>query len=93
MPADTNTPNNLAKTDLVKIISAYLPLQESRKQLKGKCPFHPDTTTSLMVSAEKNIFKCFGCGRDGGPVEFIMLKEGKTRPEAVSFLAERMGMM
>lgn len=91
MPADLNTTLPLAKTDLVKIISHFLPLQASRKQLKGKCPFHDDHTTSLMVSPEKNIFKCFGCGKDGGPVEFMMYLKGLSRADAVQTLAERMG--
>jgi len=56
--------------DLVKLISHYLPLQESRKVLKGTCPFHPDSGSSLMVYASRNQFKCFGCGIEGGPEEF-----------------------
>lgn len=90
MLSDPLSNNVLAKTDLVRIISSYLPLHESRKQLKGKCPFHADTALSLMVSPEKNIFKCFGCGKDGGPVEFVMFYENKSRPEAIQFLAEHM---
>lgn len=57
--------------DLVQLISAYLPLQESRKVLKGTCPFHPDAGSSLMVYATHNQFKCFGCGIEGGPEEFM----------------------
>lgn len=57
--------------DLVQLISAYLPLQESRKVLKGTCPFHPDNGSSLMVYASRNQFKCFGCGIEGGPDEFM----------------------
>jgi DNA primase len=82
--------NVLAKTDLVKIITSYLPLVEGRRQLKGKCPFHADTSTSLMVSPQKNIFKCFGCGIDGGPVEFVMMYENKSRAEAIQYLADSM---
>lgn len=83
-------PTALAQTDLVKIIMHYLPLTEGRRQLKGKCPFHADPALSLMVSPEKNIFKCFGCGKEGGPIEFVMYRENKTRTEAVQHLARNM---
>ncbi|WP_295767226.1 CHC2 zinc finger domain-containing protein [uncultured Mucilaginibacter sp.] len=59
------------KAPIVSIISSYLLLQPSRRGMRGNCPFHADQTNSLMVSAEKNIFKCFGCGEEGGPAEFI----------------------
>jgi DNA primase len=61
----------LPEPDLVQLISSYLPLQESRKVLKGPCPFHPDSNNSLMVYASRNQFKCFGCGIEGGPEEFL----------------------
>jgi DNA primase len=76
-----------SKTDLVKIITAYFPLTESRLVLKGKCPFHGDDMNSFMVSPAKNIFKCFGCGMEGGPIEFIMAIENKKYEEAVKMLA------
>ncbi|GAA4322049.1 hypothetical protein GCM10023149_22130 [Mucilaginibacter gynuensis] len=93
MSLEQLTPIVLAKADLVKLITSYLPLQESRKMLKGSCPFHADNGASLMVSPEKNSFKCFGCGKDGGPVEFVMFYEGLSRQDAVQNLAERMGML
>lgn len=74
------------QADLVQIISKYILLQESRKNLKGRCPFHKDLATSLMVSPEKNIFQCFGCGKGGGPVEFVMAIENKTREEAIQLI-------
>jgi DNA primase len=72
--------------DLVSIASKYILLVESRKNLKGRCPFHADQGTSFMLSPEKNIFKCFGCGKDGGPIEFIMYMEGKSREEVIEQL-------
>lgn len=74
------------QADLVQIISKYILLQESRKNLKGRCPFHKDLATSLMVSPDKNIFQCFGCGKGGGPVEFVMAIENKTREEAIQLI-------
>ena len=62
-------------TDIVSIVSKYVLLNESRNILKGNCPFHQDSGNSLMVSPIKNIFKCFGCGKEGGPYEFITLIE------------------
>jgi DNA primase len=75
--------------DLVEIASKHILLQQSRKALKGRCPFHNDETTSLMIIAQSNYFKCMGCGAEGGPVEFMMLIDGKSRNEVVSQLAKQ----
>lgn len=75
--------------DLVEIASKHILLQQSRKALKGRCPFHNDETTSLMIIAQSNYFKCMGCGAEGGPVEFLMLIDGKNRNEVVSQLAKQ----
>ena len=74
--------------NLVTIISKYILLEESRRNLKGRCPFHKDLATSLMVSPEKNIFQCFGCGKGGGPIEFVMAIEHKTREEAIQLITK-----
>jgi DNA primase len=76
------------QADLVRIISIYILLEESRRNLRGRCPFHADQATSLMVSPEKNIFQCFGCGKGGGPVDFIMAIESKTREEAIQLITQ-----
>jgi DNA primase len=76
------------QANLVTIVSKYVLLEESRRNLKGRCPFHKDLTTSLMVSPDKNIFKCFGCGMDGGPVEFVMLIENKSREDAIRLIGQ-----
>jgi DNA primase len=60
------TPQN----EFVQLITKYVQLGESRKILKGNCPFHNDTAGSFMVYPSKEIFKCFGCGREGGAAEF-----------------------
>jgi DNA primase len=74
------------QADLVRIVSKYVLLEESRRHLKGRCPFHKDQATSLMVYAEKNLYQCFGCGNGGGPVEFVMAIENKTREEAIQLI-------
>ncbi|WPU92037.1 CHC2 zinc finger domain-containing protein [Mucilaginibacter sabulilitoris] len=86
MPTDqTSSP---VQADLVRIVSRYILLEESRRNLKGKCPFHADQATSLMVSPDKNIFQCFGCGRGGGPIDFVMAIESKTREEAIQLITQ-----
>ena len=74
-------------TDLVALVGEKVPLTPGRKAHKGNCPFHNDTAQSLMVSAAKNIFKCFGCGAEGGPVEFLTNMHKITLADAVDTLA------
>ena len=57
--------------------------------LKGNCPFHTDQNASFMVSGEKNIFKCFGCGKEGGPIEFLMAIQNKSRTHVIESLANK----
>jgi DNA primase len=57
-------------TDLVQFISNYVKLAKGRKILKGNCPFHNDQSESFMVYPARAIFKCFGCGLEGGLTEF-----------------------
>ncbi|MDP8215273.1 MAG: DNA primase [Candidatus Euphemobacter frigidus] len=75
--------------DIVEIISQYLPLKRSGRNYKALCPFHSEKTPSFMVSPEKQIYHCFGCGAGGNVFSFIMRKENMTFPEAVRFLARR----
>jgi DNA primase len=86
MSQDSSASFIQSKANIVQIITAYVPLTESRLILKGHCPFHPDDMNSFMVSPAKNIFKCFGCGKEGGPIEFIMAIERKNYEEAVKML-------
>jgi DNA primase len=78
-----------AQLNLVETISRYVTLQPGRKALKGKCPFHRDEMSSLMVIPNRDIFKCFGCGAEGGTIEFLMLLENKTRTQVVEDLGQR----
>ncbi|NNE27929.1 MAG: DNA primase, partial [Saprospiraceae bacterium] len=55
----------------------------------GLCPFHDEKTPSFTVSPSKNIYKCFGCGKGGGPVQFIMEHDQLSFPEAIRFLAKK----
>jgi len=80
-----------SKTDIVELISEYIPLKKSGRNFKALCPFHSETKPSFFVSPELQIFKCFGCGKVGNVFNFVMEMEGMTFGEALRFLAERAG--
>ncbi len=78
-------------TDIVRLISEYLPLKRTGRSYTALCPFHQEKTPSFNVNAERQIYKCFGCGEGGNVFGFIMRREGMTFPEAVRMLADRAG--
>jgi DNA primase len=80
-----------ARLDIVEHISDYLPLKKAGHNYRGLCPFHPEKTPSFMVSREKQIFHCFGCGAGGDIIGFTMKQEGLTFPEALRLLAKKAG--
>ncbi|GEO77670.1 DNA primase DnaG [Companilactobacillus mindensis DSM 14500] len=77
-----------SKTNIVDVISKYVQLKESGKNLFGLCPFHEERTPSFSVAEDKQIFHCFSCGRGGNVYKFIMEMENKTFPEAVIEVAQ-----
>ena len=79
------------QADIVQIISEYIPLTKTGKNYKGLCPFHQEKTPSFIVSAEKQVFHCFGCGVGGNAFTFLMKWEKVNFPEAVHILAQKMG--
>ena len=81
------------RNDIAEVVSEYVKLgKRSGSNLFGLCPFHNEKTPSFSVSPDKQIYHCFGCGKGGGVISFIMEIEGLTYPEAVEFLARRAGM-
>lgn len=80
-----------AKTDIVSIISAYLPLTKKGKNYFGVCPFHDDHSPSMSVSPDKQIYTCFSCGASGNVFNFVSSYEHITYYEAVKLLGERLG--
>ncbi len=80
-----------SQADIVQVISEYLTLKRAGGNFRALCPFHKEKTPSFMVSPSKQIFHCFGCGAGGNVFGFLMRQEGFTFPEAVRFLAERVG--
>jgi DNA primase len=79
----------LAAAKIEEVVGDFVKLHRSGSNLKGLCPFHEEKTPSFMVSPSKNICKCFGCGKGGTPVNFIMEKEHLTFPEALRYLADK----
>ena len=80
-------------TDIVSLVSSYgINLEKQGKNYKGLCPFHHEDTPSFIVSPEKKLAHCFGCGGGGDPIKFIMQKENIPFPEALRKLAEFNGM-
>jgi DNA primase len=79
------------RSDIVEVISSYLPLKRSGGNYQGLCPFHQEKSPSFNVNAPRQIFHCFGCGTGGNVFTFIMRMEGLTFPEAVKRLGEKAG--
>ena len=83
----------IARSDIADVVGSYVNLSKrSGSNLFGLCPFHSEKTPSFSVSPEKQIYHCFGCGKGGGVINFIMEIEGLGFQDAVLFLAKRAGM-
>ena len=82
----------VARNDIVDVVGSYVQLTRKGANLFGLCPFHSEKTGSFSVSPDKQIYYCFGCKRGGGVISFIMEIEGLSFPDAVRFLAKRVGM-
>ena len=81
------------RSDIVDVVSGYVRLgKKSGSNMFGLCPFHSEKTPSFSVSPDKQIYHCFGCGKGGGVINFVMEIENLSFPEAVEFLARRAGM-
>ncbi|MEN6369969.1 MAG: DNA primase [Thermotogota bacterium] len=79
------------RIDMVSLVSRYVSLVKSGSGYKGRCPFHKDDTPSFMVSPEKGLWHCFGCGEGGDVVAFLMKIERLSFVEAAKRLAEEAG--
>jgi DNA primase len=77
--------------NIVDIISRFVPLKKAGKNFVGICPFHPDSSPSFNVSPQRQIFKCFGCGKAGSVFTFLMEYSRVDFPSAVRSLAEECG--
>lgn len=79
------------RASIVEVVADYVSLRKSGANYQGLCPFHGEKTPSFNVNPARGIFHCFGCGVGGNAITFIMKIEGLTFPEAVKFLAKRVG--
>ena len=80
------------RNDIVDVVGSYVSLVSKSGSFWGCCPFHNEKTPSFHVLQDKQIYYCFGCKKGGGVVNFIMEQENLSFPEAVRFLAKRVGM-
>ncbi len=80
-------------TDIVSVIGEHVPLKKAGSSYKGLCPFHSEKSPSFMVSPSRNSFHCFGCGKGGNVITFVMEVEKLTFPEALRLLAEKSGIV
>ena len=81
----------IAANDLADVVSSYVRLGRSGSGLSGLCPFHREKTPSFHVSPDKQLYHCFGCGKGGTVLNFIMEMENLDFVDAVKFLADRAG--
>ena len=81
----------IAQSDIVDVVSDYVQLTKAGKNYKGLCPFHGENTPSFVVSPDKGIYKCFGCGEGGNVISFISQLEAISYPQAILKLAQRAG--
>ena len=91
--SDTFLQELAERNDIVDVVSSYVRLtKRSGANLFGLCPFHSEKTPSFSVAPDKQIYHCFGCGKGGSVINFIMEIENLSFPDAVEFLARRAGM-
>ncbi|WP_186575759.1 DNA primase [Aquibacillus kalidii] len=77
--------------DIVDIVGEYVQLKKQGRNYFGLCPFHSEKSPSFSVTQDKQIFHCFGCGKGGNVVTFVMEVEGFSFYQAIQFLAEKSG--
>lgn len=80
-----------AAVNIVDVVGDYVTLKRRGSNYQACCPFHQEKTPSFVVSPGRGIYKCFGCGKAGNAVNFIMESESVSYPEALKMLAKRYG--
>ena len=82
----------LARVDVVDIVGRYVPLKKGGANFMGLCPFHGEKSPSFSVSPSKQFYHCFGCGKNGNAIGFLMEHAGMGFVEAVQDLAQQVGL-
>ena len=82
----------LARADVVEIVGRYVQLKKGGANFMGLCPFHAEKSPSFTVSPSKQFYHCFGCGKNGNAISFLMDHSGMNFVEAVKDLAQQYGM-
>jgi DNA primase len=82
----------IARADVVEIVGRYVQLKKGGANFMGLCPFHGEKSPSFTVSPTKQFYHCFGCGKNGNAISFLMDHAGMTFIEAVKDLAQQYGM-
>ncbi len=82
----------LARTDIVELVAARVPLKRQGKEYAARCPFHDERSASFTVSPTKQFYHCFGCGAHGTAISFLMNFDRLEFLDAVDELAKRAGM-
>ena len=75
--------------DIVDVVGSYIELRKNGGSFKARCPFHDEKTPSFVVNQNKQFFHCFGCGKSGNSISFVMEYEGLSFRESVEELADR----
>src|ERR1044072_7050420 len=79
------------RIDIVEVVGQYVKLKKRGANYLGNCPFHNEKTPSFTVSPSKEIYKCFGCGKSGNAIGFIMEHEKFSYVETLKWLANKYG--
>ena len=82
----------LARADIVEIVGRHVQLKKGGANFMGLCPFHGEKSPSFSVSPAKQFYHCFGCGKNGNAISFLMEHAGMTFIEAVKDLAQQYGL-
>ncbi len=89
MISQTTIQQILSRIDIIEIVGGFVKLKKRGANYLGLCPFHNEKTPSFTVSPAKEIYKCFGCGRSGNTISFLMELEKYSYAEALRWLAAR----
>ena len=82
-----------AANDIIDYVSRYVTLKKHGRDYMGLCPFHNEKSPSFHVSADKQLFHCFGCGAGGNLVQFVMRSENLDFTDALKLLADNAGIV